>query len=153
MDISGLDKAAVLATLYNASHPQGMGFLAYNSEPMTVEQARELLNDGKRPYFDYLQGRVMKINLSGNELDTQNYNRDNGANAAEQALAELVATGSTNTIGVQIAHRAGTQDAADKAAVGMERASEFDPTTGTFILGMADVAHVLAPAIETAVKD
>lgn len=85
MDISGLDKAAVLAALYNASKQQGMGFLhARGATDMTVAQAREEL--AKRDYFDYLHGRVMKINLAGDEVDTRLYDRDNGAGAAERAV-------------------------------------------------------------------
>ena len=43
VDITGLDKAAVLAVLYNAAKPQGMGFLQYDPEPMTIGQAGILL--------------------------------------------------------------------------------------------------------------
>ena len=72
VDISNKDKAEVLATLYNNSHPHGMGFLQYNSESMTIEQARELLN--QTTYFDYLYGRVMKIDLGSNIVNTWGYN-------------------------------------------------------------------------------
>jgi hypothetical protein len=34
IDLKGLNKAAVLAALYNASKPQGMGFLQYDPTPM-----------------------------------------------------------------------------------------------------------------------
>lgn len=88
MDIKGLDKAVVLAALYNGSHQLGMGFLhKRGAEPMSVEQAREELADG--PYFDYLHGRVMKISLQGDELDTFLYNRDNGEGAAERIIEGL----------------------------------------------------------------
>lgn len=86
VDISNKDKAEVLAALYNNSHPHGMGFLQYDPEPMTVEQARELLKE--TTYFDYLKGRVMKISLDGNTVYTGNYNRDNGYMAAENAIAQ-----------------------------------------------------------------
>jgi len=92
MSISKLDKAEVLAALYNASRPQGMGFLQADPNDMAVEEARELLAQaGPRPYFDYLKGRVMKIDLSSDELRTGLYNRDLGPNAAEEALAHLEA--------------------------------------------------------------
>ena len=87
MDISKLDKAAVLAALYNASKPQGMGFLHYEPGPMTVEEARELLLE--QTYFDYLKGRVMKVDLKGNELDTWGYDRDNGPGTAENAIRAI----------------------------------------------------------------
>lgn len=86
VDISNKDKAEVLATLYNNSHPHGMGFFHYKADPMTIEQARELLN--QTTYFDYLYGRVMKINLESNIVNTWGYNRDNGKDAAERAISQ-----------------------------------------------------------------
>lgn len=91
IDISKIDKAAVLAALYNASQPLGMGFMHYAPEDMTREEAAKLIAErGERPYFDYLKGRVMKIDLSGDTLRTALYDRDNGAGAAEQAIAHLL---------------------------------------------------------------
>lgn len=86
VDISNKDKAEVLASLYNNSHPHGMGFLQYNPEPMTIEQAREILKDCT--YFDYLAGRVMKISLESNIVHTSGYNMDNGKGAAERAISQ-----------------------------------------------------------------
>lgn len=98
IDISGLDKAAVLAALYNSAHPQGMGFLHYDPTPMTTEDASTYLEVGddltqwfgsqgsKRLYFDYLKGRVMKVDISGDTLDTWGYDRDNGQGAAKRAI-------------------------------------------------------------------
>lgn len=86
VDISNKDKAEVLAALYNNSHPHGLGLLQYNPEPMTIEQAREILKHST--YFDYLAGRVMKISLEGNIVHTWGYNRDNGNGAAERAISQ-----------------------------------------------------------------
>ena len=86
VDISNKDKAEVLAALYNNSHPCGLGFLQYNPEPMTIEQARELLQ--QTTYFDYLAGRVMKISLESDTVYTRGYNRDNGDGAAERAISQ-----------------------------------------------------------------
>lgn len=86
VDISNKDKAEVLAALYNNSHPHGIGFLQYNPEPMTIEQAREILK--QTTYFDYLDGRVMKISLESNTVHTWRYNRDNGNGAAERAISK-----------------------------------------------------------------
>ena len=83
----GLDKAAVLAVLYDAARPQGMGFLQYDPAPMTVEEAAKLLENRTR--FDYLQGRVMKVDLSSDELDPWGYDRDNGTGAAARAIETL----------------------------------------------------------------
>lgn len=87
IDLSGLDKAGVLAALYNASQPQGMGFLHYTPEAMSTEEARNLLETNT--CFDYLKGRVMKINLSKDTLYPGLYDRDNGEGAAAAAIAPL----------------------------------------------------------------
>lgn len=92
IDISKLDKAAVLAALYNASRPIGMGFLHSTPEGMTRDEAAELLKENEENgYFDYLRGRVMKIDLGGNTLRTGLYDRDNGVGAAAAALEFLLA--------------------------------------------------------------
>ena len=85
VDISNKDKAEVLASLYNNSHPQGLGILHYNPAPMPIEVARQLLQT--HTSFDYLAGRVMKINLESNIVYTYAYNMDNGPKAAEKAIA------------------------------------------------------------------
>ncbi len=90
IDISKRDKAEVLAVLYNNSKVQGMGFLHATPEAMTKEEAKELLEDGReRKYFDYLKGRVMKIDLTGEQLDPCLYDRDNGQGAAERAISTI----------------------------------------------------------------
>jgi hypothetical protein len=95
IDISGLDKAAVVAALYNRSKPLGMGFMHYDPEPMTAEQASKIIKAGgthmpNNPlYFDYLQGRVMKVDLSGDAFDAWLYDRDNGQGAAREVIANL----------------------------------------------------------------
>ncbi len=86
VDISNKDKAEVLAALYNNSHPHGLGFLHYNPEPMTIDQARELLKETAD--FDYLAGRVMKISLESNTVNTWGYNMDNGDGAAERVISQ-----------------------------------------------------------------
>jgi hypothetical protein len=99
ISINGLDKAEVLAALYNNSRPLGLGILRYDPRPMTIQEARELITDSSQQdngsfslplYFDYIKGRVMKVNLSGNELDTWGYDRDNGEGAAQSAIDRLI---------------------------------------------------------------
>ena len=87
IDISKLNKAQVLSALYNASHPQGMGFIHFDPVPMSEFEATRLLE--KQTYFDYIKGRVMKIDLSKNELDPRLYDRDNGEGAALSAISGL----------------------------------------------------------------
>jgi hypothetical protein len=85
IDISKLDKAEVLRKLFNRSKPQGLGFLHYTQTNMSSEKAQELLDEG-HTYFDYVQGRVMKVDLSGDEFNEALYDRDNGPGAAKAAL-------------------------------------------------------------------
>ncbi|WP_282369054.1 hypothetical protein [Pseudomonas sp. PS02290] len=90
MNISGLDKAEVLAALFNASRQQGMGFLdSRGDRDMSKERAAEILKITED--FDYLDGRVMKISLYRDEVETRLYDRDNGQGSAERAIAHLVA--------------------------------------------------------------
>lgn len=90
MDIAGLDKAEVLAALYNRARQQGIGILILRGRrAMTVDEARQELDKNPNGYFDYLHGRVLKIELNGNELNTFLYNRDNGPNAAESCIHTL----------------------------------------------------------------
>lgn len=93
IDISKLNRAAVLAALYNNSKQQGMGFLhARGDHAMTQEQAQmEIDAMGEdRLYFDYLHGRVMKVDIGQDELDAWGYDRDNGHGAARRALQNLL---------------------------------------------------------------
>lgn len=91
INISSMNKAAVLAALYNRSSPLGSGFFVATPGDMSNEEAKELLDSGET-YFDYLKGRVMKVDLSGDELRTHLYDRDNGEGAAASALSKLAAT-------------------------------------------------------------
>lgn len=93
MNIKGLDKAAVLSALFNASSQRGMGFLDQRgASPMTVEEARLVLAE-QGLSFDYLRGRVMKVDLADDDLWEGLYDRDNGQGAAERALAPLMTKG------------------------------------------------------------
>jgi hypothetical protein len=90
MDISGIDKAELLAALYNGARQQGLGCLnARGVFDMSPEEAAKELAANERMYFDYLHGRVMKINLRLDEMPTAAYNRDNGPDAAERIIAHL----------------------------------------------------------------
>ena len=97
IDISKLDKAEVLAALYNASKMQGVSFLACEWRGnMSKEKAQEYIDEccntpGRNLYFDYLNGRVMKINLGKDLLEVRLFDRDNGDGAAQRAIQHLLA--------------------------------------------------------------
>lgn len=102
IDISKLDRAEVLAALWNHSDD---GYL-HKIGTMTRDEAQAEIDkvlegeQGKRLYFDYLKNRVLKIDLGKDLLDTRLYDRDNGQGAAGWALAHLqqanMATGADN---------------------------------------------------------
>ena len=48
ISIVGLDKAEVLAALYNAAVPLGLGFLHYDKRPMTAQEAKGSLGRSQR---------------------------------------------------------------------------------------------------------
>lgn len=87
IDISKKDKAAVLAALYNNSRPQGLGMLHYDPKDMTREEAAELLEQDGR--FDYLKGRVLKIDLRGDTFNPFLYDRDLGEGAAQRVVDSI----------------------------------------------------------------
>lgn len=98
VNIAGLDKAEVLLTLWKSSRMQGMSFLGFlSSGELTLEQAKHEIEcrrhksfDGKNSiYFDYLNGKVMKVDLGQDEFDSRLYDRDNGEGAAQQAIDNL----------------------------------------------------------------
>jgi len=151
MNIAGLSKAAVLAALYNASRPQGMGFMHYDPTPMTEGQAQQIL-DGGTTYFDYLMGRVMKIDLATDEVGTWGYNRDNGANAAENAVEALRRSGNANASDIQQAHQTGTKTALKDVEERLDEASTEEVVNGMAVvhLGLGDMKHFLKPDVERA---
>lgn len=87
IDISGLDKAEILQTLYNHAIPLGLGFLQSTPEEMTIEVARELV--AENTYFDYVFGRPLKVNLKRDVMRTDLYDRDQGSGSAKRLITEL----------------------------------------------------------------
>ena len=88
VSIKGLDKAKVLKALYDNSHVEGMGFVHAAPEgTVTEDRCRELLE--KNTAYDYLYGRVMKVDLAGDEFDERLYDRDCGEGAAQRAVDSI----------------------------------------------------------------
>lgn len=81
----GLTKAEVLCALYNRAKCNGMGIMHYIDKNLTLDEAEQLLS--LTVYFDYLYGRILKVDLSDdNAFDEFLYDRDNGKGAAQTAL-------------------------------------------------------------------
>jgi hypothetical protein len=152
INIKDLNRADVLAALYNASKPQGMGFMHYDPTPMRREEAEALLKQGKR--FDYLKGRVMKVELSGNEFDPWGYDRDNGPGSAKAALNSLRGLKDTNTPQIQKMHKESTFESAIEANKGLTTPSTIKDEDGVAVLtlGLGEFANVLGPKIDQAIK-
>jgi hypothetical protein len=88
IDIRGIDKAELLAALYNRSKPLVLGFLEATQDDMTVDQARKVIVEHGF-MFNYLNGRVMKIDLSRDALFSSRYDRDLGDGAARSIVDAL----------------------------------------------------------------
>lgn len=58
-----ISAAELLAALYNAASPQGMGWLHYDNNIMSVTEAQECLNKNKHN-IDYLKGRPIKTDFT-----------------------------------------------------------------------------------------
>lgn len=116
INIKGLSKPAILATLYNHSQPMGLGFLQAREGEMTEEIAAKLFNDGGIDdnfrifnhkfgrfdegefYFDYVYGRPLKARFHGDEFDPWGYDRDNGGEGtAARLIDELRKEGADET--------------------------------------------------------
>lgn len=153
INLKGLNKAAVLAALYNASKPQGMGFLHYDPTPMSVEEAEALLK--QCTYFDYLKGRVMKVDLKGDTLDPWGYDRDNGEGAAEAAIQSLQSTEDANNPLISKMHADNTFLSAVQTQAHLDEASQIssDGSAITLNLGFADVKDVLEPKVKKAKEE
>lgn len=93
VNIKGLDKAEVLHALWRHSHVQGLSFMGLTPEGFTLQKAHDLIKERQensyRLYFDYVEGHVIKCDLSGDSFDAFLYDRDCGAGAAEAAIDEL----------------------------------------------------------------
>jgi len=154
ISLIGLDKAEVFAALYNGARAQGLGFLHYDPTPMTAEQAKSRYGNGFG-YFDYVDGRVMKVDLSGDELDTRLYDRDNGAGAAAAIIAALQTTGDTNPEEVELIHKEGTRNAALLANEHLYDQTTMEETPGLFVarLGIDEFTDLLKPKLDDILKE
>ena len=157
VDISGLDKAAVLATLFNASAPGGMGFLQAGFGPsiMTVEDAQQVINAGGtnrgKLSFDYLFGRPLKFDLIGDEFDPWGFDRDNGGTGtASRLIEDLRASGQVNSSEIK--------DHREKLLVErIAQTHEFVSTptaceSNTIFMGGTEVADLLTYELDKQVK-
>ncbi len=103
VNIQGLNKADVLAALYNHTRPGGMGLLQAANGPNVMDRAyaEHLLANGQAAtgdypagfsrdaYFDYVHGRCLKIDLSSDkEFSPRGFDRDNGGEGTAQKIVD-----------------------------------------------------------------
>ena len=101
-------------------------------------------------YFDYLKGRVMKLDLtSDDEFDPWGYDRDNGRGAAQNVIDALRESG-TQAVEIQAAHEIGKQASAERTLVDIHKPTTF--ADGVYTLGLDDVAEPLEKAIRKATE-
>lgn len=65
---------------------------------MPLSAAAELVKNNPSLYFDYVNGRPLKVDLSGDEFDPYLYDRDNGEGVADKAMIGAMLEGDTNAI-------------------------------------------------------
>lgn len=155
VSIKGLSHAAVLAALYNGSKPLGMGFMQYEPKPMTEAEAENCL--ARSDYFDYLNGRVMKLRIrpDDNEIEERLYDRDNGQGACQRVINELRITNDTNSDVIARTAQEGTYASAAALATHLDDESTLT-TAGqltTFSMGLRDVAEHLTPKFNAVLDD
>lgn len=96
IDISGIDKAKLLAALHNGTRPLAMGVLRARGD-MSEADAKDYIarqqHDGRGVvWFDYVHGRPIKIGFDGNTmLRADLYDRDapGGQGSAERIVDSL----------------------------------------------------------------
>ena len=136
VDIKGLDKARVLKALYDHSHVQGLGFMhAAEEGTVTVESCAKLLE--KYTQYDYLHGRVLKVDLSGDEFDERLYDRDCGEGAAQRAVDSVRAEKESGK------NTAGNADG-EKKELSMEEKVELSRVT---IIKILEILEELPPDV------
>jgi hypothetical protein len=90
IDVGDMSPAEVLMRLFNAAgaprHAASMAWIVYRHDPMSIEQARALVEAHGPGYVDYFDGRIIKTDLGQRPVDTRLYDRDHGEGAGERAL-------------------------------------------------------------------
>lgn len=108
ISIKGLDKATLLARLVNFATPKGNGlFVANADQRMSVKDATLLIAERREAClqrspsltpaaldryvlsFDYVWGRPIKLDLSGDDIDPYLYDRDAGDMAAATVVDKI----------------------------------------------------------------
>lgn len=104
IDISNKDRNEVLASLYNASTPVGMGFAQYNPMPWTKEIAGMYFERFGQPdsdgviAFKWVMGRPLNCKFVDNLVYVAGYNNDNEWGLAQRAISTCPNIQQTKTL-------------------------------------------------------
>lgn len=119
---------------------------------MSSSEAQSILDSGQAS-FDYLNGRVLKVDLSGDRFDPWGYDRDNGQGSAQAAVDEVRAGKTVSSEAIQRVHAQGRSNAADEL-FGLDRDAsrqrEPSPTGRAGQIPAADRRAIPAEADDTA---
>jgi hypothetical protein len=96
IEIGDLQKPGVLAKLFNCARLPTGGERGFDQ--MTVAEATRILRAQRQPLITVLNGRVLNVDLSGEEFDPRLYDRRNGSGRATQVIEHLRQTGSVEAI-------------------------------------------------------
>lgn len=87
INIAKKDKAEVLVALYNPAKKGTRDCMFFDPRDLELEEARKLLE--KSPKFSCLMGRFLEIDLSGDYLDADAYDKINGEGTAAKLIANV----------------------------------------------------------------
>ena len=136
VDITGLPREAVLAALYNAATPRGMGFSHYDARPMDAAQALRVINErgndllhmvhklnpgifpAPKPRltlaFDYVYGRPLKVHLVSERIDARFYDEIHGEGRAQLVVDILRSSGDPADDRIMALHHASLRREAER---------------------------------------
>jgi len=128
VDTTGLEREAVLAALYNAASPHGLGFQHYDPRPMDIGWAERVINErgndlmhvlhklnpGTFPLprprvtlaFDYVYGRPLKVILMNPKVDVSIYESKHIAGLGGTVIDILRDTGNPADDAIMTLHNA-----------------------------------------------
>ncbi|KAK1143963.1 hypothetical protein N8T08_005872 [Aspergillus melleus] len=86
VSIAGIDKANLTYALWHRSSVAMWFALNGRAPPTLTRDEAQTMGQDCDWSFDYLAGRVMKCNLSGDSVDPWGYDRDNGDGAERSSL-------------------------------------------------------------------
>ena len=90
VNIKGIKKTDLLIALHKNS--KDVGLSSHSSdyvEEMSSDCAHKYIVENYGRKFDYVMGKYMKVYIYTEELDTEQYNKVNGHNAAEDIVEKL----------------------------------------------------------------